>query len=139
MTHKCSWCYRECLDCKKVKLQFRDQFQEVEVCSSECEKTFSDFVSYADKNFRKLVLLILISLVLGLIVTFWRIKIDYGALGVLIIFMGPGLALIKYPFVTPQTVERYGGKKAVFFGRVLGLVNMLIGVVFWFVLAKVVP
>jgi hypothetical protein len=63
-----------------------------------------------------------------------RIKIDYGALGVLVLFAGSGVLLMAFPFVTPRTVQTLGAKKAIASGRLVGAVCAAVGVVFYLLL-----
>jgi len=139
MTEKCFWCSKESSELTKIQLQFKKKPEEVKICGVTCEKELRNFVQYADTHIKHYMFGFVFSILFGLVITFWRIKIDYGALGTFIIFAGSGLVLIKYPFVTPQTVALLGAKKAIASGRILGTISIILGVVFWFVLAKLIP
>jgi hypothetical protein len=41
---------------------------------------------------------------------------------------GMGAAIIKYPFVTPQTVQMMGMKKGILLGRMIGALLVLAGI-----------
>jgi hypothetical protein len=135
MPEKCSWCANETSDMEEIEFQFNGKPNRAKVCSTHCEQELKDFVNYADSHKKHYILWLVLSIVIGLTVTIWRIKVDFGALGVFIIFAGSGLALIKYPFVTPQTISTLGAKKAIASGRFLGWMNIVIGAAFWYFLA----
>jgi hypothetical protein len=135
MPEKCFWCSEETSDPQEIKFYNRGKFKRGIVCSTVCEKALRDFVTFADKHTKHYILGLTFSVIIGLIITIWRIKVDFGALGVLIIFAGSGLTLIKYPFVTPRTVASLGAKKAIATGRFIGWLNIIIGIVFWIILA----
>ncbi len=118
-----------------VELHFKGKSNRVKVCDTSCEQKLRDFVKYADNHTRHYIFGLALSISIGLIVTIWRIKFDFGALGVFIIFAGSGLTLIKYPFVTPQAVSSLGARKAIASGRLLGWLNIIIAILFWFFLA----
>ena len=135
MPEKCFWCSEETSDPQEIRLHYKGKFNRGIVCSTSCEKELRDFVTFADNHTKHYILGLTFSFIIGLIITLWRIKVDFGALGVLVIFAGSGLTLVKYPFVTPQTVASLGAKKAIATGRFLGWLNIIIGIVFWIILA----
>lgn len=139
VVEKCFWCSKESSELTKIQLQFKGKSEEAKICSATCEKELRNFVQYADSHIKHYIIGLVFSILSGLIITFWRIKIDYGALGTLIIFAGSGLVFIKYPFVTPQTIALLGAKKAIASGRILGTISVILGIIFWFVLAKLIP
>lgn len=118
-----------------VELHFKGKVNRVKVCDASCEQKLRDFVIYADNHTKHYILGLSLSIIIGLIVTIWRIKVDLGAFGVFIIFAGSGLTLIKYPFVTPQTVSSLGARRAIASGRLFGWLNIIIAILFWFFLA----
>lgn len=135
MPVKCLWCSKEALDLHETELHFKGKTNSAKVCNTICEKELKDFIEYTESHAKHYFLWLSLSIIIGLIVTFWRIKVDHGATGVLVIFAGSGLTLIKYPFVTPQTVSSLGANKAIAYGRYLGALNIIIGIVFWLFLA----
>ena len=135
MPEKCFWCSNETSDLQDIELHFKGKLNRAKVCSAGCAQELRDFVKYADNHTKHYVLGYTLSVIIGLIVAIWRMKVDFGAAGVFILFAGSGLTLIKYPFVTPQTVASLGAKKAIASGRLIGWVNIVIGFVFWFFLA----
>lgn len=139
MSEKCFWCGRSRSQLTKIQLQFRGKSEEAVVCSPACETSLGDFVRYADSHIKHYIVGFTLSVLIGLVITFWRIRIDYGALGVLIIFAGSGAILIKYPFVTPQTVNLLGARKAIASGRILGVISIVLGIAFWIVLSQLIP
>ncbi len=135
MPEKCFWCSNETSDLKDVELHFKGKSNWAKVCNISCEQELRDFVKYAENHTTHYILGLALSIIIGLIITIWRIKVDFGALGVFIIFAGSGLTLIKYPFMTPQTVSSLGARKAIASGRFIGWLNIIIGIFFWFFLA----
>jgi len=134
MTKKCLWCGKSTSQLFKVQLQFRGKSEEAEVCSSGCETKLRDFVRYADTHIKHYIIGFVISILVGFIVAFLRISVDGGGLGVFIIFAGTGATLIKYPLVTPQTVNLLGAKGAIASGWILGIINIFLGILSWIVL-----
>ena len=139
MPEKCFWCARERSDLQDIALSFKGQSNKAKVCDASCEQELRDFVNYADRHKKHYIFGFALSILVGLILTIWRMKVDFGGLGVFVIFAGSGLTLIKYPFVTPQTVSSLGARKAIASGRFLGWLNIGIGLVFWLFLAVFLP
>ena len=135
MPEKCLWCSKETSDLQDIELNFKGKSNSAKVCSTSCEQKLREFVKYAGNHTKHYIIGFALSIIIGLIITAWRIEVDYGALGVFIIFAGSGLTLIKYPFVTPQTVSSLGARKAIASGRIVGWLNVIIGIVFWLFLA----
>lgn len=135
MPEKCHWCSNERPDLQEIEIHFKGKSNRAKVCNATCAQELGDFVKYADSHLKHYYLGFVLSIVIGSMLAIWRIKYDYGALGVFIIFSGSGLTLIRYPFVTPQTVALLGAKRAVSSGRIIGWLNIIIGVGFWFFLA----
>lgn len=135
MPEKCFWCSNEISDLQDIEIHFKGKSNRAKVCNTSCAQELRDFVKYADNHTKHYFLGFTLSIIIGLSIAVWRIKIDFGALGVFIIFAGSGLTLIKYPFVTPKTVASLGAKKAISSGRFIGWLNIIIGVVFWLFLA----
>jgi uncharacterized membrane protein len=135
MPEKCFWCYRESLGLQEMELQFKGKSSKAKVCNKSCGNELKDFIQYAENHNKHYIIGLTLSIIVGLIIAFWRIKVDFGALGVFILFAGSGLTLIKYPFVTPETVASLGARKAIASGRFIGWLNITIGIVFWFFLA----
>ncbi|NNG00905.1 MAG: hypothetical protein HKM93_16070 [Desulfobacteraceae bacterium] len=139
MAEKCDWCAKAAAELKQIQLPFRHKSEEAKTCGEPCEKELRKFIEYADGHIMHYFIGLILSILSGLIITFWRIKIDYGALGVLIIFAGSGVTLMKYPFVTHRTITLLGAKKAIASGRIIGAVSIVFGIAFWFVLATILP
>ena len=138
MADKCFWCSKESPELTKTQIEFRGKSEEISICGASCEKELRNFARYAESHIKHYLVGLALAIVAGLFLTFWRIKIDYGALGVFTIFAGSGLVLIKFPFVTPQTVASLGAKRAISTGRVLGAISIVLGIVSWFVLTKII-
>lgn len=138
MTEKCIWCSKKTPELRKIQISFWGKLEQVKICDSKCEIDIRNFAQYVEDHIKHYIIGLSLSIFFGLAFTFWRLQIDYGALGVLIIFAGCGAVLIKYPFVTPQTIASMGAKKAIFAGRILGFVNIVLGIVGWFVLSNLV-
>lgn len=135
MQKKCLWCGKRTPQLNTGQLQFKGNSVEIEVCSSLCEKKLRDFISYADSHIKHYFIGIMLSIILGAVIFSWRVSIDGGGFGILIIMAGMGATLIKYPFVTPQTVNLLGAEKAIASGRILGAINIILGIVFWIMLS----
>ena len=136
MLGKCLWCGKSTSQLTKIYLQFKGKTEEAEICSPACEKNYRDISRYVYAHIKHLVVALALVTLVGLIVTFWRISIDRGALGVFIISTGMGIVVIKYPFVTTETVNRMGAKKAIAFARSLGIICIILGIAFWIVLSQ---
>lgn len=130
MPDKCFWCSRETADLRDIAVPFKGKTNRAAVCNAHCEQELRKFAAYADAHTRHFYFGIALSVIMGLVVVIAGIKDDYGALGVFILFAGSGLTLIKYPFVTPQTVSSLGARKAIASGRFVGWLNLAIGIVF---------
>lgn len=130
MIEKCLWCNKGADQLNKIEIKFRGKLKEVQVCNSICEARLRRFVEYADTHIKHYTLSLTLSFLIGLVIVFWRFNVDKGALGVLVILAGAGLTLIKYPFVTSQTVSLMGVKKAVVTGRILGAISIILELYF---------
>jgi Na+/melibiose symporter-like transporter len=137
MAQKCYWCAGNLPQPINIQLFFRGKSENAVVCSKRCESDLRKFVDFANRHLIHYIVGLSACLVAGLLLTFLRIKIDYGALGVLVLFAGSGVLLMVFPFVTPRTVQALGAKKAIASGRLVGAVCAAIGVVFWLVLKLV--
>jgi hypothetical protein len=125
-----------CMNCGKdeslrdVEVTQGQQTETVCVCSDTCEKELQAFVVFVERRkFHFFGGLLGIPLV-GTLVTFLTLPYDSGALGMLTIMGGMGATVIKYPFVTPQTLQLARGiQRATKLGKILGVVLILMGVV----------
>ena len=111
MSPKCDWCHRKSQDLETKQLTFKSGDEEVRVCGPDCETQLVDFYAYAE---------------------------SHGGLGYLIMGAGMGIAIIKYPFTTPQTAQLMGMKNAIRLARIIGTLLVLTGIVLftvcnWFV------
>jgi len=99
----------------------------LEFCNEKCGMEYAEFQKYAEKY----VKLFLVGM-LGpaLLMMFSIAFIDYilFSFGILIFIMG--IVLIVFPFVTPETVSKFGLKKGIWIGRWCGCLLLLIGVIF---------
>jgi len=138
MKEKCLWCFRKSTDLKEIELDFRGIRRQVKACDQVCESELRRFIEFVQTGTKWYVLGLAVSILGGLFVTFWRLRIDHGALGMLILLGGSGMTLVAFPFVTPQTVEKLGVRTALQTGRLLGVANVLIGVFFWWFLSNAI-
>jgi len=135
MNKKCFWCGKHTSQLNTVQLQFRGKSEDALICSSTCETKLKDFVHYADSHIKHYIIGIMLSIIIGAVIFSWRVSIDGGGIGIFIILAGMGAALIKYPFVTPQTVNWLGAKRAIISGRIIGVTNIILGIVIWIILS----
>lgn len=130
MKHQCGWCSKESPNLRPIQVRFRGEERELNVCSNDCESRLRHFLNYVESNFKLYVMGLLLAFLTGIVVTFARLAVDYGALGVLITLAGSGAVLVKYPFVTPQTTALLGMKRAIKSGQILGYINIFLGIAF---------
>ena len=133
MEGKCNWCHKRSEDLEVKEVTFKSGAEEVKVCCQECEDQLVAFCKYAESHIRHFFAGLLLLPAIGGAVAVWREAVDNGALGYLIMGVGMGAAIIKYPFVTPQTVQMLGMKKGVLLGRIIGALLVLTGIVLFVV------
>ena len=124
-TDRCVWCTSRTPELDVFEIEG----QSLATCSAECRKKTEDFGAYMKANrlwfFAGLIGLPLVGLVILVLM-----GKPYGeAIGIGVIFGGMGLTINRFPFVTPQTVQLMGLEKATRFGRVLGLLLFVGGVI----------
>ncbi len=78
-------------DLQDIELHLKAKSNSAKVCSTSCEQKLRKFVKYVENHTKHYIIGFVLSVIIGLIITAWRIKVDNGALGVLIIFAGSGL------------------------------------------------
>ena len=120
------------------EITFKSGAEEVKVCCQGCEDQLVAFYKYAESHIWHFFVGLLLVPAIGGAVAVWREGVDNGALGFLIMGVDMGAAIIKYPFVTPQTVQMLGIKKGILLGRIIGALLVLTGIVLfvvcnWFV------
>lgn len=123
---KCIWCNKPC----DSKITVQDGEEAYACCSEECNRRAEKFLRFA-KRFTPLFLgLIIISTIalLALSVTAPRLaSLPVAAMGCVILFL---------PFCTPQTVQALGLKKSILIGRIMGILVMVLGFLFYFLMQK---
>jgi hypothetical protein len=122
---KCIWCAARDVELEEVRLGP----EVAAVCSDACRSRAEGFV--ADVEAHKVHFLAgLIGLpLLGVVLLFLLRPYDQGASGTFVVFAGMGLVLLRYPFVTPQTVQLLGLARSVRLARWLGAACVLGGAI----------
>ncbi|MDP7019808.1 MAG: hypothetical protein QGG36_28680 [Pirellulaceae bacterium] len=138
MSPKCDWCHRKSQDLETKQLTFKSGDEEVRVCGPDCETQLVDFYAYAESHVVHFLAGLLLVPAIGGAIAVWRESVDNGGLGYLIMGAGMGIAIIKYPFTTPQTAQLMGMKNAIRLARIIGTLLVLTGIVLftvcnWFV------
>ena len=128
MAIKCDWCYRPSGDLEVKEVTFKSSVEEIAICSQEREDQLVAFYRYAESRVWHFLAGLLLLSAIGGAVAIWRENIDNGALGYLIMGVGMGAVIFKYPFVTPQTVQVLGVKKGIVLVRVIGVMLALAGI-----------
>jgi len=128
MAIKCDWCHRPFGDLEVKEVTFKSSVEEIAICSQECEDQLVAFYRYAESRVWHFLAGLLLLSAIGGAVAIWRENIDNGALGYLIMGVGMGAVIFKYPFVTPQTVQVLGVKKGIVLVRVIGVMLALAGI-----------
>ena len=127
MAKKCDWCHRPSVDLEVREVAFKSSVEEITICSQECEEQLVSFCMFAESRVWYFLAGLLLLPAIGGAVAVWRENIDNGALGYLIMGVGMGAVIFKYPFVTPQTVQMMGMKKGILLGRAIGVVLAVAG------------
>lgn len=128
MAKKCDWCHRPSGDLEVKEVTFKSSVEEITICSQECEDPLVAFYRYAESRVWHFLAGLLLLPAIGGAVAIWRENVDNGALGYLIMGVGMGAVIFKYPFVTPQTVQMMGMKKGILLGRMIGALLVLAGI-----------
>jgi hypothetical protein len=95
------------------EVTFKSSVEEITICCQECEDRLVAFCKYAESHVWHFFAGILLLPALGGVIAVWRKSIASGALGCLVMGVGMGTAIIKYPFVTPQTAKMLGMKNGI--------------------------
>lgn len=125
MADKCIWCAARDVELEELHLGP----EVAAVCSDPCRSRTERFL--ADVEAHKLHFLAgLIGLpLLGVALVFLLRPYDHGAAGTFVVFAGMGLVILRYPFVTPQTVQLLGLARSVRLARWIGVACMLGGAI----------
>ena len=128
MAKKCDWCHAQSSDMEVRDVTFKSGVEEVTTCCPECEQQLVAFCRYAESHVWHFLAGLLLLPAIGGVIAVWRESVDNGALGYLVMCVGMGAAIIKYPFVTPQTTQMMGMKKGIVLGRSIGGLLVLAGI-----------
>ena len=128
MAEKCDWCHGQSEEMEVREITFKASVEEITVCCQECEDRLVGFSRYVESHIWHFFAGLLLLPAIGGVVAVWRESVDSGALGYLIMGVGMGAAIIKYPFVTPQTVQMLGMKKGILLGHIIGGLLVLAGI-----------
>jgi len=110
------------------EVTFKSSIEQITICCQECEDRLVTFGKYVESHVWHFFAGLLLLPAIGGVLAVWRESIDNGALGYLVMGVGMGAAIIKYPFVTPQTVQMMGMKKGILLGRMIGALLVLVGI-----------
>ncbi len=133
MAGRCTWCHSEREQLDSVQLLGRDGGSEMAaVCDAECGAEVAGFVEFAQARIAPFLVGLLGIPAIGGVIAVVREDIDGGALGYLIMAAGMGLVIIRYPFVTPQTIDLLGMKRSLVLARGLGAALIAAGVALYF-------
>jgi hypothetical protein len=128
MAKKCDWCHASSSEMQVKEVAFKSSTEEITICCQECEDRLVTFSRYVESHVWHFFAGLLLLPAIGGVLAVWRESIDNGALGYLVMGVGMGAAIIKYPFVTPQTVQLLGMKKGILLGRMTGALLVLAGI-----------
>ena len=128
MAEKCVWCADKEAKLKDVEIPWQKTTETVKLCGDHCEEQTRAFYKYAETHLVHFLVGLFGLPAIGLAVTLLMLKIDNGGVGMFIIFAGMGWVIIKYPFVTPQTIQLFGIKKSIRFVRIMGFLMILGGI-----------
>jgi hypothetical protein len=128
MADKCVWCADKEATLKDVEIPWQKTTETVKLCGDHCEQNTREFYHYAETHLVHFLVGLFGLPVIGLVVTLLMMKIDNGGVGMFIIFAGMGAVIIKYPFVTPQTIQLFGIKNSIKLVKVMGVLMILGGI-----------
>ncbi|MDH5768355.1 MAG: hypothetical protein OEZ31_05295 [Nitrospirota bacterium] len=133
---RCLWCGKSNREnFKEIVLTIKKagpQQESAIVCSEKCEQSVFAMCQFIEKNLFSFYTGIALGIVFGLsgllIPIFGQKILFISLIGVFII----GLTFLIFPFVTPQTVKMFGLRAGMVFGRISGIVLLLIGIILVF-------
>lgn len=111
---------KRCSYCGKVIENYKTN------CGIECKDNYDKFEAYANKRAGLVSIVLAISLIIafiGMILT--AVNGQLGAIVATIGCLAMFIALVVFPFATPETVKLLGVKKSVLIVRVLASVMIL--------------
>ncbi len=128
---KCTYCHKNATE--KIPAEIDIDSKEQYFCSGTCKQEIIEYINEVKKGkglFLGLILGSILIMVLanGIIIALkfdpqYMLFVTFTALCVI------GIAIIKYPFTTPQTVQWLGIKKAKILAKSLGLATIVCGFV----------
>lgn len=132
MNDVCSWCGKKTSKIKEIEIDFLKQKRKVKKCSDSCESQLRDYYKYAETHLKYFTIGIVIPIFIGIIVPVLFEGI-YGTnvavmFSILIILVGVGATIVKYPFATGSTIVIFGAKRGIFIGRLIGIFMIILGI-----------
>ena len=130
---RCLWCgkadkenYKEII----MNIKFANPPQEKAIaCSDECEKKISSTCKFIEKGIFFYVVGVVVGTLMSLAAIFnpliGKNLMPITIIGLFIL----GFTVLITPFVTPQTIQWLGLKKGMFFGRVCGIITLIIALI----------
>ncbi|MDP4182482.1 MAG: hypothetical protein Q8942_15500 [Bacillota bacterium] len=132
----------KCINCNKNEAKIKFQVftwsgigksnVNFECCSEECKKEVEEFCEYVNKNVMKFFILIFLGSFsfIPFIILYNIYKNElFGALGLTATLGLIGVAIILFPFSTPETNSKLGLRKAKKVTRIIGYVLLVISII----------
>lgn len=95
-------------------------------CGEKCKEDCENFLSFAKKYEKLFLVLIFVPMILC---TFASFILGEWVVCLMMVILGAAITL--FPFCTPQTIQLTGVKKSVLIGRILGIVLIGMGIIWW--------
>ena len=98
----------------------------------KCKNEVKKFTEFVNKNAIKFLMLIGIAVFSCIPFTILQVVTDnkiWAVIEMLVMLVGIGLVIIKYPFATPQTNELFGLRKSIKITKGIGIVCVIMGIV----------
>ncbi len=131
---RCSWCGDAGAELKTVGGTFRNRKIPLPVCSERCRLRTEDFLSKDSAGVFRFAILMMAIMLVGIILIIITMNQDGGAWGVLVMFVGNGILINLHPFVTRHAIEAYGIKKTIATAKLLGKVQIVLGILFFMIM-----
>lgn len=132
----CGWCGNRDENKKVRTVIYQGKLEPVPLCDDECHDNLVAFGERTHKKLHEFLMLWILVMVAGFILVLANLSGHGWPVGILLLFVGNGILLITYPFVPIRTVEVMGASKGARLSKILGTVNILLGIVFFLILLK---
>ena len=139
ITPRCAWCGDEKAKLKTVSVKFRKKEIPLQVCSDRCRSRVDGFLKSETANAFHFTLILVALVMIAAVIVVKTISFDGGAWGVLVLFVGNGVLINVYPFITRNAIELFGLDKTIKTARMMGKVEIALGVLFFLILKFLIP